>query len=178
MGMANSTGNPPDSYPAEHFIGKPGCQCEPCRAWFDGWNAGHAAGRNDERATEDRKDRTVSLLRSIVSEAHAAGDRATLGEALDALCALAGSKNALMTRGARKLLAKAMVAGPPTFAAANNGTVGIAERCREAEGHLTTLVGLEGHCVRDHNGNCQEHYISNPCPVAEARAFLVGGTKS
>lgn len=53
MGMANSTGNPPESYPAEHFIGKPGCQCEPCRAWFDGWNAGYMAGQRD--AVEDRK---------------------------------------------------------------------------------------------------------------------------
>jgi hypothetical protein len=30
----------------------------------------------------------------------------------------------------------------------------------------------EGECRIDHNGNCQNHFISQPCLVAEVRAFL------
>lgn len=30
----------------------------------------------------------------------------------------------------------------------------------------------EGECRIDHNGNCQAHFINQPCLVAEVREFL------
>lgn len=29
-----------------------------------------------------------------------------------------------------------------------------------------------GECRKDHHGNCQEHFVADPCLVAEAREFL------
>lgn len=59
-----------------------------------------AAGR--EREMEN----VISGLRARIGEAYASGNRRELGEHLDALCALAGSKNALVTAGWRQLLSR------------------------------------------------------------------------
>jgi hypothetical protein len=46
-------------------------------------------------------------------------------------------------------------------------------RLRAALRDVLDPLGRE--CRRDHNGNCQEHFISDPCPVAEAWAALGEG---
>ena len=52
-------------------------------------------------------------------------------------------------------------------------------RLAEAEALLRSFVEDdnygESYCFHDHDGNCQAHFGGNPCPWAEARAFLAGG---
>lgn len=60
----------PTTEPTDHYVGKPGCQCETCRAWYAGWNEGHKAGGADERRTGDRVFTTI----------RANGDLAVLGQ--------------------------------------------------------------------------------------------------